>query len=175
MTTMDLQDQDLFKLLEHGEIHITSYDKESRQAALRIYVPCCLIQFTLPILNKFGVIDDYCVKTPILAWMPTLTSDRFKPELIAQYPSVPNEANTQIQKKMQESLNLFVEASKVIISITDIIPMLPLGVYVQLQYRCRIDDIAQVLTGLENAEMIGVPDFRFALAGALTRLLDLVN
>jgi hypothetical protein len=172
---MDFTDDDRFPLFDYGEISITSYSKDEREIALKICMPCCLVQTILPTISSIGTINNYSVKNPIIVWMPTLSSDRFNVALTQQHPRLPNEANNQIKKKLKEVLDLFAEISKVVNSPTDITSMLPLGTYVVFQFRSKIDDIAKILMSLENIELPGVSEFRFALAAALARVLGLIS
>ena len=50
--------------------------------------------------------------------------------------------------------------------------LLPMGVYVKIRLRCDIDNVAQVLLNLENIPVVGVAEFRFALAEVLADILD---
>jgi hypothetical protein len=172
---MDFEDDDHFPLFEYGSITITGHDKAERQVALKICIPCCIVQAILPIISDIGIINNYSVKNPIAIWMPTLAQDRFNATLIQQHPTLHNIANNQIKKKLQEVLDLFIEVSKALNAPTDITSMLPLGIYVVFQFRTKIDNIAKILMGLDNVGLPGVEEFRFALAAALARILILIS
>lgn len=172
---MDFQDDDSFPIFEYGSITIASYDKAERQVAFKICIPCCLMQRVLPAMSGIGIIDNYSVKNPIAVWMPTLASDRFNEVLIQQHPKLHNEANNQIRKKLQETLDLFAEVSKTLNSPTDITSMLPLGTYIMFQFRAGVDDVAKILISLDNITLPGVEEFRFVLAAALARTLHLIS
>jgi len=167
--------QDNFPLFEFGGISIVNYDKEEREVALKICIPCYIMQTILPTISGIGIVNDYSVKNPIAIWMPTLAPDRFNTALVDQYPRLPNEANTQIKEKLQEILNLFFEISKATNLPTDLTAMLPLGTYVVFQFRSKIDDMAKILLGLNDSELPGVPEFRYALAAVLARILNLIS
>jgi len=47
-----------------------------------------------------------------------------------------------------------------------------IGVWEKFRLRCEIDKMAKVLVNLENTLIVGVPEFRFALAEILAEILE---
>jgi hypothetical protein len=129
------------------------------------------MQTITPALLGSGYIDQYELRNPVAVWMPSINLGRYKPELIHQHPSAPDQISLTVRKKIEEVLDIFRELSNVIIDPSDFIPILPMGVYVRFRLRCEIDKMAQVLINLENIPIAGVAEFRFALAEILAEIL----
>jgi hypothetical protein len=161
-----------FKFFEYGEVSLEASDVETREASLRICMPVCLIQTVTPVLLGAGIIDSYALRNPIAVWIPTITQDRYK--LVTQVKSadLAKRATDEIQKYVKEILDLFVALSTMLENPSDAIPMLPMGTYGTFRYRCTVDHLAHILEQLEDINVAGVPEFRFAMAGALARILS---
>jgi len=159
------------KFFEYGEVSLLAFDESTRQAAIQMVMPCCLMQTITPALLGGGHIDQYELRNPVAIWMPSIDSDKYKPELLQQYPDIPTQVNATVKKKLEEVLDLFKELSGAIKDPTNFIPMLPMGVYIQFRLRCEVDNMAQVLLNLENTLVVGVAEFRFALAEILAEVL----
>ncbi len=55
----------------------------------------------------------------------------------------------------------------------DLAPTLPLGVYVEFEYRCKLDDLAHLMLGISGTPHHGIAELQFALANVLdTSLKD---
>jgi hypothetical protein len=160
------------KFFEYGEVSYVSLDDTTRQAAIRVCIPCCLMQTITPALLGAGHIDRYELKNPIAAWMPDLNTGHYKPEVMDQFPNMIREISSTVKEKLEETLKLFQELSQTVVSPSDFIPILPMGTYVQFRLRCCVDDMAKVLLNLENTPIAGVAEFRFALAEVLADILD---
>lgn len=171
---MHFQDDDHFSLFEYGSITIVSHDKTERQVALKICMPCCVMQAVLPVASGHGIVNNYSIRNPIAIWMPTLSQDRFNPAFINQHPSLHNITNNEVKKILSTVLSTFTDISKIVNVPTDLTAMLPLGTYVIFQFRAKVDNIGKILMELDNVELPGVAEFRFTLAAALARALNLI-
>jgi len=159
------------RFFEYGEVSIQSHDPHQRMASLRVQMPCCLMQTVTPALLGAGLIDKYEVMAPFAAWIPELTEDRFKPEVIQISSGIPSIATNQLAKTMKSVLELFTQFFPILKDPSDVIPILPLGTYITFQYRCRVDAMVKVLDHLESIHVAGVAEFRFALATVLAFIL----
>lgn len=160
------------KFFECGEITCVAFEETTRQAAIRICIPACLMQTITPALLGAGHLDQYELRNPVVTWMPDLNTDHYKPEILAQFPNLAKEINTTVKEKLNDVLKLFQELSQTTISPSDFIPILPMGAYVKIRLRCNIDNMAQVLLNLESIPVAGIAEFRFALAEVLADILD---
>lgn len=156
------------RFFERGAVVVVSCDGVSRQAAFQVTLPASLVQTVTPALLGAGVIDQYVLSNPVSAWIPTLGHDRFKDV----GPGVPEYINMAVKEKVLEVLTLFNGLAQVVRDPSDLIPMLPLGTYVTFRVRCVVDKLAVALEELESAPVAGVVEFRYALAGALTEVLE---
>ena len=157
---------------EYGEISYINFDESTRQAAIKMCMPACLMQTITPALLGAGHIDQYELRNPVATWMPDLNEDYYKPEILKQFPNLGREVNSTVKNKLEEVLKLFQELSQTTVSPSDFIPILPMGTYVKFRLRCQIDEMAKVLLELENTPVAGVAEFRFALAEILADILD---
>ena len=164
-----------FRFFNHGKVSVAGHDAESRQAILIICMPCCLMHAVTPALLGAGSVDGYSIMNPVAAWIPQLSDERFHPEYVGADQRVSPRANRILSQKVQEILSTFGSMAPVLKNPSDIVPMLPLGTYVEFRYRCRLDDLAVALIEIEKTMVAGVPEFRYALAGALAKVLTEVS
>jgi hypothetical protein len=152
------------KFFEYGEVSLIAVDEVKRQVALHICMPCCLMHTITPAMLGGGHIDKYELRNPIAVWMPPLQSDNYV-DLANKVVRI-NNMNKLIKTKLDDIMKTFEQLSQDI-SPADIIPMLPMGIYVKFRFRCQIDKITGVLLNLENTLVMGVYEFRLALTGVL--------
>lgn len=160
------------QFLAHGEVSVKYHDVPSRMVALQICIPSWLMTAATPILLGAGLIDEYEIRSPLSVWFPTIPNDRFIPEYVDISRDLSLRASEQSVALIKAILEWFIQLSKVLKDPTDAVPILPLGIYVTFQYRCRIDAMAEALLKLESLPLAGIPEFRFALAEVLAYLLD---
>lgn len=156
------------RFFEHGRVTLVSADRSSRMAAFSASLPASLVQAAMPALLGAGIVDKYELMNPMSAWIPALGEDRFRPGL---EPTAPDAVNQAVRTQVMEALSLFRSLAQVLVDPSDLIPMLPMGTYVTFRLRCSVDKLAVALEELERAAVAGVPEFRFALAGALAEAL----
>jgi hypothetical protein len=160
-----------FRFFEYGEVSVAGHDAKSRQAVLLMCLPCCLMQAVTPALLGAGTIDGYSVMNPVAVWIPQLSDGRFRPEYVGAGEPVSIRANRIMAQRAQETLGTFKSLTPALKDPSDVIPMLPLGTYVQFRYRCDLDGLAQALIEMEKTAVAGVAELCYALAGALARVL----
>ena len=166
---------DPLHFFSHGEVSIAGHDAKSRQAILLVCMPFCLMQAVTPALLGAGSVDEFSVMNPVSAWIPQLSDERFHPEYVGTDKRVSPRANRIILQKVREIMSTFGSLTPILRDSSDIVPMLPLGVYVQFRYRCGLDGLAEALIEMEKTMVAGVPEFRYALAAALTRILVMIS
>lgn len=161
----------LHRFFKHGGVQIISSDSTSRQVAFQITMPASIVQTISPPLLGAGVMDQYLLANPVAVWIPPVS-----PEQIIPNPSISGDLsgriNSLIQSTVKETLELFRVFSSQVENPSDLIPMLPLGVYVTFRFRCCIDDLVTVMSELERTMVAGVAEFRFALASAMAEALS---
>lgn len=148
------------------------FDPEFRKASFDIYVPACILQAASPMLLKHGLISNYELSNLLAVWIPSLGKDRFK-EFVDE--SNVNLLNTKIQDEMNNVLHSFIALSKVLENPNDIIPMLPLGIYVKFRYSFSIDDFPYLLIDLKENQITGIPELNFSLAECFHFVLEKIN
>ena len=159
------------RFFERGEVRVSGFDAASRQAAFSISMPASVAQAVVPALLGAGVLDQYVLMNPVAAWIPALGADRIRPGVLVYDPDMAQKLNSAVRARVGDVLSLFADLSQGVLDPTDLIPMLPLGVYVTFRMRCRIDDLPRAVLELERTAVAGVGEFRFALAAALTEVL----
>lgn len=163
--------------LRNGKVVCEMYDAFSRQAQLSITIPCYLFQVCSPALLGNGVVDNPKIHLPVSVWLPRFSDERLVPSVRVQ-----DQPSESVYKLISEWVSRFVEffskISEVFVDPSDIIPILPLGTYIDLTYRCDIDKIVPLLDALESIRVVGVPEFQFSMAeilnGILSRNPDLI-
>lgn len=159
------------QFFEYGGVQIISSDSTSRQVAFQITMPASIVQTISPPLLGAGIMDQYLLANPVAVWIPPIS-----PEQIVPNPNISDSLsermNSLIHSMMKETLELFRVFSSQVENPSDLIPMLPLGVYVTFRFRCCIDDLITVMSELERTMVAGVAEFRFALASAMAEALS---
>lgn len=159
---------DSAQFFEHGKVVLQDMDPIGRMAAIFVQVPCCLFQAVTPSLLGAGLVDNFRLAEPLCCWMPQVGEARLS-FVGKQLDQANVRINTAVSQQMDVILKTFVKISEYLLNPADMIPMLPLGTYVQLRFRCRIDDIPKVLQGVQDTPVEGVHEFQWALACVLAQ------
>lgn len=162
---------DRHEFLGNGYVEILDTNYRDRYVIVKICMPCSLFQTVSPQLLIYGLIDDFSVRNPIVTWMPQLTRDRFSIGQIDD--STVNAINTCLKDELMRVSNLFIHMSQFLEDPSDLVPMLPLGVYIEFQYRCSVDKIINILEGVNGIQIIGVSEFQWSLAQVLGSILSM--
>lgn len=160
------------RLLEHGEVECVCSDNSTRQVALRISAPWCIVQAAMPLLLGRGFIDQLKVKNPLIAWTPPLAQDRFLDSAIAQVPNLAEKATVIIRERIMEMLQIFCDLSHVLKNPDDAISILPMNVYVEFQFRSTYEKFAAVVEEFKPINTPGVAELRYAMAVVLAEILS---
>jgi hypothetical protein len=156
-----IQSKESTRFFEHGQITVAWCDETVSQLALRITAPHCLVHTVTPILLGAGTVDLYQIMNPISVWIPQLSPERFVD------PSRSLRMNAEIRDACSRILTLFRDAGKQLIDQSDIIPSLPLGVYVTFRLRGWTKPIQEASIKLASMHIVGVYEFRTALNAAI--------
>lgn len=159
------------QFFEHGQVEVVCSDETTRQLALRVQVPWCVLQPPIPSFLHLGFMDGLRIKHPFVTWIPTLDASRFCEEALAQVPNAPKKVSQVMQNHVSDSLQLFLDASSIVKNPDDFICMLPMGTYVEFQYRTTYENLANLVEKLPTGGTAGAAEFRFALASALAEVL----
>ena len=154
------------KFFEYGSVVLKSRDFKTRQALLEVCMPNTLMQAVTPSLLSSGWIDNFKIMEPIAVWIPQLNPSRMN-VLAKSHDLVHTRANMAIKQWVDGALQVFQKISQYLIDPSDIISFLPMGTYVSFRFRCRIDNIPQVLEGIDKTPAEGVREFQWAMACVL--------
>ncbi len=154
---------------EHGNVTIKNVDNENRQASFLIVMPAIIAHTVTPSLLGSGLIDQYELMNPLYIWMPTIHKNRFNIDIES---GIVESVNISIKSNISGIINLFNSISQIIIDPSDLISMLPMGIYIKFRLRCSIDKLALSIEELGKTSVIGVPEFRYALASALKDIIS---
>ena len=163
MTAKHPEPQDEQKFFEHGQVNLAAHDFPSRTTALDLTMPCCLFQTVVPQLLAAGLIDHPRIHQPIAVWMPQVTVERMN--VFGRSQSGADQVNVAVSGWLVQLVNIFEKLSTFTQDPSDLVPMLPLGVYVDFRWRVRVDEILKVMGGIQKmVHVAGVPEFQWALA-----------
>lgn len=168
MTEKAVEAVDSAQFFEYGKIVLEDIDPIGRMAAIFMQMPCCLFQAVTPSLLGAGFVDNFRVAEPLATWLPQVSKERLS-FIGTQHDQCDTRINTAVAQQMDALLKTFLRISELLLNPADMVPMLPLGVYVALRFRCRIDDIPKVLEGVQKTPVEGVPEFQWALACVLAQ------
>ncbi len=166
-----VEPQDDIRFFEHGQILFVARDFPSGTAALDVTMPCCLFQTVIPQLLAAGFIDHPRIHQPVSVWIPQVSSERMN--IFGGSSGGPQQVNVAVRGWVQQLLSIFEKLSTYVKDPSDIVPMLPLGTYIDFRWRCRIGDILVVLDGIQKyMHIAGVAEFQWALACVLQCVLE---
>jgi len=159
------------KLFEFGGVECVCADSSTRQMAVRMSCPWCVAQAATPLLLGHGFIDQFKVRTPLVAWVPALTMEHFADGAVAQVPNIADKATAMMRERATDALQLFADLAQVLRNPDAALHMLPMGTYVEFQYRGTYESFAAVLAALEPLGTPGVAELRYAMAEVLAEAL----
>lgn len=172
LTSNEVEASEDTRFFEYGEVRLEEVDHQHRQAVLECCMPNCLLQTLTPSLLGSGVIDSFRVREPHAVWLPKLGKERFNPTAASTIDSVDARVNQTIRERVEETMRVFQGVSQLVNNPADLVPILPMGVYVNYRYRCHIDKIPNVLYSIDTLLVFtGVPEFQWALASVLKQVL----
>jgi hypothetical protein len=167
--TIEVQDETQF--FEHGQVKFAARDFPSGTAALDVTMPCCLFQAVVPQLLAAGLIDHPRIHQPVSVWMPQVAVQRMN--VFGSSQSGADQVNVAVKSWLQQLLAIYEKLSTYLLDPSDIIPMLPLGVYVDFRWRVRVVDILKVMENIQGmVHIAGVAEFQWALACVLQCVLE---
>lgn len=156
-----------FKFFEYGKIKLSLTDFKTRMVVIDISIPCCLFQTVTPQLLHHGWVDNLRIREPMAVWLPKLLDEHFKNDV----KGVSEKVNATLKEEALRTSNLFMHLKDFLNDPSDVVPLLPLGVYLDFSYRCSVDSIINLLQGVNSIMVTGVPEFQWALASALNLVL----
>jgi hypothetical protein len=166
-----IESQDETRFFEHGQVNFAARDFPSRTAALDVTMPCCLFQTVVPQLLAAGFIDHPSIHQPVSVWMPQVGVERMN--ILGRSKAGADQVNGAVQSWLGQLLSIYEKLSVYLQDPSDIVPMLPLGVYVDFRWRVRVDDILKALEGMQKlVHIAGVAEFQWALACVLQCVLE---
>lgn len=170
--TQEIIPSDFQKFFEYGEVSLEEHDFFTRQTSIRICMPCSLFQAVIPSLLGAGVIDQFKIREPMAIWIPNFSQEMLLPMADQSIDNILIRINMSLKAHAEEILQTFHTCAQLITNPSSLIPILPLGVYITIRFRCRIDDIPNVLIGIQKTPVDGIYEFQWALATVLARILE---
>jgi len=161
------------EFLGNGFVELLETNPHDRNVSIKLCMPCNLFQTVTPQLLSHGLIDEFAVRNPIITWMPQLTIERFCVNGLDK--ETINTVNICLKDEIMRISNLFIHMSNYLHDPSDLVPMLPMGVYIECTYRCSVDKIIKILEGIDSIKVIGVSEFQWAMASVLGYVLDIFS
>jgi hypothetical protein len=166
-----VEPQDETRFFEYGQVALSVRDFPTRTAALDITMPCCLFQTVVPQLLAAGFIDHPRIHQPLAVWMPQVTIERMN--VFGRSQAGADQVNVGVRALIKQVETVFEKLSVFMMDPSDIIPLLPLGIYVDFRWRARVDDMPKVLEGVQKQiHIAGVAEFQWALTCVLHCVLQ---
>ena len=165
-----MNSNDNYEFFENGFVKLIDHNFHTRTSLIKCSVPNCLLQAISPVLLGSGIIDNLSLSDPILVWVPKLSEDRIVDLLrpVVDFSIL----NKEITNKIEEYLSIYKNLSQALKNPADLIPILPMGVYVTFNYRVHIDKIPAIMFEFEKNPVVGVQDFQWGLAVVLKKILE---
>lgn len=158
------------KFFEHGFFRLDLEDERTGEGQFKICLPCSLFLSVVPVLLGQGLISGFELRNPVSVWSPKITKDRLVPHF-QDIAFLDDRINRAVEETCKKSAEVFSNAASLLQFPDDLIASLPLGVYVELTYRCRIDNLGYVLMGMEENPHTAIGYFRYAVGDVLSQIL----
>lgn len=158
------------KFFNHGEVKVGLKDLKSRQVQLEICLPCILFQTITPVILGFGFVDSPKIKQPFAVWIPRYSKERINPAFVSEASE--DRVNTYIKNNVLNLMGSINSVSQVFMNPTDLIPMMPLGTYIEFKMKCKIDDILKIIEGIQKIDVVGILELQLAFSEILKSLLE---
>jgi hypothetical protein len=147
-----------------GFVTCEALDEVSRKASISFRLPCVLFQTVSPILLGMGPLDLFQISEPMQVWIPRLSQERLVPTAEEILPNASNQLNLAVSASTKSTVDLFNKLSVIVRDPSDLIPMLPLGIYISVRCRCDVDGIILALEKLQKLPIDGVFEIQWALS-----------
>jgi hypothetical protein len=125
----------------------------------------------MPLLLGHGFIDQFTVCTPLVAWVPALSTEHFTEVAVSRVPNIAEKANAMMRERAIDIMQMFADVAQVLRNPDSGMCMLPMGVYVEFQYRSTFEGFAAVLAAFEPLGTPGAAELRHAMAQVLAQTL----
>jgi len=162
--------------LDYGKIEVVGVDKNKRKAVLRLTLPFILLNTVTPVMLGCGKMGNLKLSPDLAVWQPELEFNEFKESVSKQCSDIKIKAWKEISDKTASLLRAFIDVAAVLKDVGDLINVLPIGTYVEVDAICDIDELPSALEELQKSSGVkGVYEFQFALAAALNKSLSLID
>jgi len=159
------------KVLSYGTVRVDVFDEQLRHISYHISIPNISFQAILPIILAYGLINDLNVIYPLHAIKPQFEKDDIKNEFIEKQPDFHIKLNEIIDVNMNSYVNSINDILKVINDPKSVSFMIPIGVFIEFNYKVGLDDMKYVMMGLKKINEIGIGELNFALAESVSLLV----
>lgn len=137
------------RFLQHGKLDLEAIDVETRQVSIKVCIPFCVLQSLTPLMAHNGLMDKLVVQNPINVWSPVISKSDIKDNIELNETGLIY-ANKSIQENIKSMISLFADVIQLVKSPDMILPLLPIGVYVEFRYRSDVDRLASLVLSLED-------------------------
>lgn len=159
------------RFFRDGVVELLACDYNSRMALLSLTMPCCLFQSVTPHLLNGGSVSRFRLLEPLSVWMPTLTEQCCKTDQ-DKAKSFAAGVNVALKEEALKTIRLFENLKPYLKEPSDIIPILPLGIYIQFDWSISIDKIAEIIVGINSIYVTGIVEFQVALTCTMNMILE---
>jgi hypothetical protein len=166
-----MSDEEEGTFFEYGKVILKASDFKTRMVECHVCMPCCLMQTVIPHLLAGGSLHNLRIREPLAVWIPKIPAECFIEE-VSQIANIEDKVQVSMREEIVRVSKLFTHLQPYLKNPADIVPMLPLGTYVEFEYRCVVDEIIKVIVGIEGILVHGVPEFQWALAKVLRLVIS---
>lgn len=159
------------KFYGQGSIDVKSHDFVGRSANLFFTIPCVIFQSFTDCFIKHGVVKNLRIATPFAVWIPPVKRPRIKPEFDS-IPDAENQINSAIRMSVENTLATLNAVKGYLTNEDDIIPLLPLGTYINFDYKISVDNCINLMEDINNSGVSNTFELRIAIAEALNSVLS---
>lgn len=159
------------RFFRDGVVELLACDYQSRMGHISLTMPCCLFQTVTPHLLNHGTVSGFRLLEPTSVWLPIISEGALNVDATRAKP-ISAGLNVALREEVSKILKLFENLKAVLLEPSDIIPILPLGIYIKCEWSVSVDSLAQVLVGINSINVAGIYEFQVALASIVQIILE---
>lgn len=155
---------------KHGNVVLNQIDAKKNLASISICMPCSLFQACSPVLLKNGLVSDLEISDVLSVWIPDIANEDICPTS-RHVKDIREIMNRGVEFEVSRVINLYKELSKHLSNPSHLIPLLPLGTYINFAYSFEVIKSVELLQDISSVNVSGVIDFSVSFSEVLQYII----
>lgn len=151
---------------KHGYINSKINDSDDSISVLSFRLPFYISYNIIPSLIGYGIIDDCKISDPFSVWVPEITGTDIN-QVYANVPEIDRSINNYLRNNISNSIKVFSDLRDILINPSLAVFILPMGTYIDFDYRIKNANVLRLIKSTENLPVIGIDDIRSRISEIL--------